>query len=51
MIIVEVLSALVRKVVEIGDFIGFNIKGHCAVDILQFVNDTLLLGDGSWMHI
>ncbi|XP_058741454.1 uncharacterized protein LOC131613833 [Vicia villosa] len=42
---------MVNKAVENGDFIGCNVKGKCFVDVLQFADDTLLVGDGSWKHL
>ncbi|XP_058786925.1 uncharacterized protein LOC131661401 [Vicia villosa] len=50
-IVAEGLKALMGKAVENGDFVGFNMNGRCEIDILQFVDDTLLIGDGSWNHI
>lgn len=44
---VESLSGLVSKVSEVGDFTDFNVKGDCLVNILQFGDDTLLVGEGS----
>ncbi|XP_058774436.1 uncharacterized protein LOC131648722 [Vicia villosa] len=49
-IVAEGLNLMVNKAVENGDFVGCNVKGKCFVDILQFVDDTLLVGDGSWKH-
>lgn len=42
---------LVRKSIEIGGFCGFSINGKCQVDILQCVDDTLLVGEGSWKQV
>ncbi|XP_058765712.1 uncharacterized protein LOC131639232 [Vicia villosa] len=47
----EGLRALVGKTVENGDFVGFNVNGTCEIDILQFADDTLLIGDGGWNHL
>ncbi|XP_058784344.1 uncharacterized protein LOC131659127 [Vicia villosa] len=42
---------MVDKVVENGNFVGCNVNGICFIDVLQFVDDTLLVGDGSWNHL
>ncbi|XP_058721855.1 uncharacterized protein LOC131593384 [Vicia villosa] len=42
---------MVDKAVQNGDFVGCDVKGGCFVDILQFADDTLLVGDGSWKHL
>ncbi|XP_058785025.1 uncharacterized protein LOC131659931 [Vicia villosa] len=43
-IVVEGLKGLVSKAVDIGEYVGFNIRRACSVDILQFADDTLLIG-------
>ncbi|XP_058746295.1 uncharacterized protein LOC131619188 [Vicia villosa] len=50
-IIAKGLKVMVNKAVENGDFIGCNVKGKCFVDVLQFADDTILVGDGSWKHL
>ncbi|XP_058751462.1 uncharacterized mitochondrial protein AtMg01250-like [Vicia villosa] len=50
-IVAEGLKALVGRAVVNGDFVGFNVNGKCFIDILQFADDTLLIGDGSWKHL
>ncbi|XP_058755346.1 uncharacterized protein LOC131628532 [Vicia villosa] len=50
-IVAEGLKGLVNKAVENGDFMSFDINRLCSIDILQFADDTLLVGDGSWNHI
>ncbi|XP_058742700.1 uncharacterized protein LOC131615246 [Vicia villosa] len=45
------LAGLVRKSVENSEFKGLDIKGECEVDILQFADDTLLVGEGSYRHV
>ncbi|XP_058765925.1 uncharacterized protein LOC131639447 [Vicia villosa] len=50
-IVAEGLKALVGRAVDNGDFVGFNVNGKCFVDILQFSDDTLLIGYGSWNHL
>ncbi|XP_058780367.1 uncharacterized protein LOC131654005 [Vicia villosa] len=50
-IVTEALAVLVRKVSEIGDFSVFQVKEACSVDLLQFADDTLLIGNGGWQHV
>lgn len=50
-LVVVGFSGLVRRSVEISDFSGFNVNGKCSVDIHQFVEDTLLIGERSWKHV
>ncbi|XP_058774268.1 uncharacterized mitochondrial protein AtMg01250-like [Vicia villosa] len=50
-LVAEALTRLVRKSIEIGEFESFDIKRRCEVDILQFADDTLLIGKGSWKHV
>ncbi|XP_058775751.1 uncharacterized protein LOC131650025 [Vicia villosa] len=47
----EGLSGLVRRSMALGEFASFKIRGDCSVDILQFADDTLLVGEGSWKHV
>ncbi|XP_058740932.1 uncharacterized protein LOC131613262 [Vicia villosa] len=50
-LVAEGLSGLVMKSIEIGKFGSFCIKSSCWVDILQFADDTLLVGEGTWKHV
>ncbi|XP_058752711.1 uncharacterized protein LOC131625894 [Vicia villosa] len=50
-IVEEGLKGLVSKAVDIGEYVGFNIRRACSVDILQFVDDTLLIGEWSWKQV
>ncbi|XP_058763698.1 uncharacterized protein LOC131637124 [Vicia villosa] len=50
-LVAEALSRLVRKSSEIGEYENLLIKRRCFVDILQFADDTLLIGEGSWKHV
>lgn len=47
----EGLTRLVRKSIDIGDYCGFPIIGICFMDILQFVDKTLLVGKCSWKYV
>lgn len=50
-IVTETLAGLVGKAIEIDEFSGFNVKGMCSVEILQFAADTLLVEEGTWKHV
>ncbi|XP_058780282.1 uncharacterized mitochondrial protein AtMg01250-like [Vicia villosa] len=50
-IVTEALAVLVRKASEIGDFSVFQVKEACSVDLLQFADDALLIGNGGWQHV
>ncbi|XP_058747172.1 uncharacterized protein LOC131620179 [Vicia villosa] len=50
-LVTEGLTGLVRKSIEIGEFDYFSINRNCPIDILQFADDTLLVGKGNWKHI
>ena len=36
---------------EVGEYSGFLINRRCMVDILQFADDTLLIGESNWKHV
>ncbi|CAK8537008.1 unnamed protein product [Lathyrus sativus] len=50
-IVAEGLAGLVRKSQELGEFEGFVVNGKCMVDLLQFADDTLIVGEGTWKHV
>ncbi|XP_058741507.1 uncharacterized mitochondrial protein AtMg01250-like [Vicia villosa] len=50
-IVAEGLTGLVRKSIQVGEFGRFDIKGSCWVNILQFADDTLIVGEGTWKHV
>ncbi|XP_058768582.1 uncharacterized protein LOC131642338 [Vicia villosa] len=50
-IIAEGLKVLVNIAVENGDFAGFSCKGGTFIDVLQFADDMILVGNGSWSHL
>src|SRR4051812_35368086 len=43
----EGLTGLEKQSIDGGGFERFMIKGSCSVDILQFADDTLSVGEGS----
>ncbi|XP_058747119.1 uncharacterized protein LOC131620095 [Vicia villosa] len=51
LIVVEELSGMVKKVMEIGEFSGFMIKEERVIDILKFVDDTLLVDNGNCSQV
>lgn len=40
------LMGLMKKVIDQGAFRGFRINEELSIDILQFVDNTVILGDG-----
>lgn len=42
---------MVKKASELGVFKDFNFKGLCNVDLLQFSNETLFIGEESWNNL
>ncbi|XP_058726412.1 uncharacterized mitochondrial protein AtMg01250-like [Vicia villosa] len=50
-LVTEGLTRLVRKSIVNGDYGGFAFNGRCKVDILQFVDDTLMVGEASWKQV
>ncbi|XP_058776599.1 uncharacterized mitochondrial protein AtMg01250-like [Vicia villosa] len=47
----EVLTTLVKKSKEVGEFRGFKINGEKEVDILQFADDTIILAEGETANL
>ncbi|XP_058746061.1 uncharacterized protein LOC131618929 [Vicia villosa] len=51
MVVAEGLKRIINKAVENGSYAGFSINRRCFIDVLQFADDTLMVGDGSWKHL
>lgn len=51
LLVVEGLTCLVNKVVSVGDYLPFKVNKDIQFDILQFSNDTTLLGEVSWSNL
>lgn len=51
MIVTEGIAGLIKKASVLGVFKGFNFKGLYNVDLLQFTDDTLIIGEGSWNNL
>src|SRR3954469_9649368 len=45
------LKGMVSKAVVVGDYVGFNIRWSCSIDIFQFSDDTLWMGEGRWKKV
>ncbi|CAJ2637710.1 unnamed protein product [Trifolium pratense] len=51
LIVAEGLAGLMRKAVELGKFKGYSINDDIQFQILQFADDTILMGEGTWDNI
>ncbi|MCH80366.1 LINE-1 reverse transcriptase like, partial [Trifolium medium] len=51
LIAAEGLTRLVNKAVDIGKFAGFKVSESICFQILQFADDTVLLGESSWNNV
>ncbi|GAU48137.1 hypothetical protein TSUD_293770 [Trifolium subterraneum] len=51
LIVAEGLTGLMRKVVELGKFKGYRLNNNIQFQILQFADDTILMGEGIWDNI
>ncbi|GAU49942.1 hypothetical protein TSUD_408370 [Trifolium subterraneum] len=51
LIVAEGLTGLMRKAVELGKFKGYRLNNNIQFHILQFADDTILMGEGIWDHI
>jgi hypothetical protein len=51
LIVVEGLAGMMSKAVEIGKFKGYEVSDSLHFQMLQFADDTILMGEGSWENI
>jgi hypothetical protein len=51
LIVAEGLAGLVRRAVEIGNFKGYQVNPTLQFQILQFADDTILMGEGVWDNL
>ncbi|MCI04724.1 LINE-1 reverse transcriptase like [Trifolium medium] len=51
LIVAEGLAGMVRRAVEIGQFKGYKINDSLHLQLLQFADDTILMGEGSWDNL
>ncbi|XP_058749275.1 uncharacterized protein LOC131622266 [Vicia villosa] len=49
-IVAEGLAGMVKQFVHIGGFQGFKISEDVSYELLQFADDTILVGEGSWSN-
>jgi hypothetical protein len=49
--VAEGLAGMMRRAVEIGKFKGFHVNQNVQFQILQFVDDTIFMGEGMWENI
>ncbi|GAU30605.1 hypothetical protein TSUD_62250 [Trifolium subterraneum] len=51
LIVAEGLTGLMNRAVHIGKFKGYQINKNLQFQILQFADDTILLGEGTWENV
>ncbi|GAU51623.1 hypothetical protein TSUD_414500 [Trifolium subterraneum] len=51
LIAAEGLTGMVNRAVDIGKFAGYTMGGSIQFQILQFADDTVLLGEASWDNV
>ncbi|MCI19814.1 LINE-1 reverse transcriptase like, partial [Trifolium medium] len=51
LIVAEGLAGMMRRAVEIGRFKGFHVNDNIQFQILQFADDTILMGEGVWDNL
>jgi hypothetical protein len=51
LIVAEGLAGMMKRAVEIGNFKGYHVNHNMQFQILQFADDTILMGEGSWDNI
>jgi hypothetical protein len=51
LIVAEGLAGLVRRATEIGRFKGYQVNSSLQFQILQFADDTILMGEGIWSNL
>lgn len=50
-IVAEGLAIIVNQAVSVGMFRDFKINDIDAYSLLQFANDTIMVGEGSWLNV
>lgn len=50
-LVMEGLTSLMKKAVDLNEFRGFSINEEIVFDILQFADDSLILGESSWSNL
>ncbi|PNX79709.1 ribonuclease H [Trifolium pratense] len=51
LIAAEGLIGMINRAVEIGKFQGYKVNDSIQFQILQFADDTILMGEGSWNNL
>ncbi|GAU30676.1 hypothetical protein TSUD_39000 [Trifolium subterraneum] len=51
LIVAEGLTGMVRRAVELGKFQGYKLSDSIQFHILQFADDTILMGENSWDNL
>ncbi|XP_058732910.1 uncharacterized protein LOC131604491 [Vicia villosa] len=51
LLVAEGLTAMVKVASSLGDFKGFSLDDHQHFEILQFADDTILIGEDSWNNL
>ncbi|CAJ2637160.1 unnamed protein product [Trifolium pratense] len=51
LIVAESLTGLIKRAVEIGKFQGYKVTDSLQFQILQFADDTILVGEDSWNNL
>ncbi|GAU33427.1 hypothetical protein TSUD_380630 [Trifolium subterraneum] len=51
LIVVEGLAGMMKRAIEINRFKGFQVNDNIQFQILQFADDTILMGEGPWDNI
>jgi hypothetical protein len=51
LIVAEGLAEMMKRAVAIGKFKGFRLNHNIQFQILQFADDTIILGEGSWENV
>lgn len=51
LLVAEGLAAMMSKTPNMGEFDGFRVNDNVHFEILQFVDDTMLIGDESWRNL
>src|ERR1051325_5083881 len=50
-IVAEGLAEMVRSAVSRGLFYGFKVNNKLEYNLLQFADDTILIGEGTWENL
>ncbi|XP_058757673.1 uncharacterized protein LOC131630949 [Vicia villosa] len=51
LLVAEGLAALMKSASTLGEYVGFKVNEEVHFEMLQFADDTFLIGDGSWNNL